>query len=134
MSEAEILSQIQTARYNISFVVSIIITAQFALIVAIYYFLNQARWPLQVGVFAIYTASLAALLSLYAWEIAHVVAAYDALRDLATPGPVSRELLSWSSGPLDVQSWLPWVVFLIGWLGIAFFLFVYRIQVPPAKA
>ena len=128
MTEADLVAQIQAGRYNLGFFISLILSAHSVMIIATHYFLGKERLLLKAGVFAIYSAGYAGLLSLYQWEITQVSAAgrdLRALTETAAPNVVNA-ITSWSGGPASLQTWLPWIVYLASYLMVAFYLFAYN--------
>lgn len=129
MSELDFVAQIQTARTNIALVLSLVFTMLSVMVVATHYFLGKEGLLVRASVFIIFTGGYVALLSLYLWEIVHLRAAHIELYLLGQNSGLSTigtTLLDWSAGPGSIQAWLPQVLFFLGWLLAAAYLFFFN--------
>ena len=130
MSEGEILEQFQQARANIGFLISLILTAHSAMIVATHFFLGRERLALKLMVFIIYTGGYVGILSLYQWELNQVTgleAALTALQGSEGISAAGENVLAWHGGPGGLQAWLPWFLYFFSWLMVAVYLFFFRV-------
>lgn len=130
MTEAELLSQFQASRYNISVIAGQILSVTFAMIVAIYYFLHKTRLSLKAIAFGLFTAGYIALLVLFVWENVHLDGLEHELAALVKQGDeslVSKTLHNgWSIGRTALPDLLTGFVILSGWFSIAFLMFFYN--------
>lgn len=132
MTEADILAQLQTGRYNISVIASQLLGLVFAMIVATYYFLHKAGLIVRLIAFGLFTAGYAALLVLFAWENLHMDGLEFELARLATDPDASRVVIylseGWNIGRTAVPDALTGFVIASGWLSIAFLMFFYNFE------
>ena len=129
MTEADLLAQLQTSRYNIAFFASQIIAIHFALIVGIYYFLHKSFIILKLIAHILYTVGFIALLGPFIWESNHIRAISEELLRKQSEGTLSavgRSLLSENALFTIVQYASPWIVFCGAWIMITITLFFRR--------
>src|SRR5262249_53592500 len=101
-----------------------IITNKFAMVVAIYYFLNQARLPMKVFAFLAYGIGMLMFFGRALEETNMLVSVLGEMRALPHPGPLVQRYLalqgSWlavtTSGLFNIAYW-------ILWLGVFYLLF-----------
>lgn len=134
MTEVDLVSQVQAARANIGLVLSLVFTMLSVMVVATHYFLREEGIFVRICVFIAFSGAYIALLSLYLWEITHLRAALAELGALADNGELSavgNALLNWSGGAGSIQAWLPQVMYFLGWLLVAVYLFYFNHKRRP---
>ena len=124
MNEYELLQIIQASRSQFVVLITQIVAVNFAMIVAIYYFLNRAGLPLKIAAFFLYLLGSFMFLAL-AIEQANVQnAVRDGLRELEATGlgPVGRQVIDSVVSPwataleilVNLSYWALWIC--VSWL------------------
>lgn len=130
MTEADILAQLQTGRYNLSVISSQMLGLIFALILACYYFLHETRLLLRILIFSIFTAGYAALLFLFAWESIHMDGLEIARWEIEKSGEISKVgstlMNKWQGIQTPLPDILTVVVLAAGWVTVGFVMFFYE--------
>jgi hypothetical protein len=129
MTELDFLNLARSCGQTISSDFAQVITINFAMVVAIYYFLHRAGMGMRIFAFAIYTCGMLAYLGMMLLEANVGLAAYNALRAIpeAAQSLPTRQLLavhaSWigktASALLNLAYW-------VLWLGNGYMLFFWR--------
>ena len=129
MSEFELVQIVEAATAQMTVLIGQIIAINFAMMVAIYYFLNQAGRALKIAAFVLYSLGSFMFLLLAVRESNIAVAAGTSLRALGYDGlsAVPRAMAdfngSWQALALNVTINLSfWAL----WLGVVFLLFFWR--------
>ena len=127
MSELDLLNLARsTTQDEVSWFTQII-TINFAMVVAIYYFLNEAKLALKLFSFIAYMIGSAIFLGEMLIESNLKVATLAMLKALPSPSPVTRQLVGVS------ESWLGMATavvfngaFWVLWIGIFYLLFFWK--------
>jgi hypothetical protein len=127
MSEFDLLELSRSASANQVAAFAQIITISFAMVVAIFYFLNQARPALKAFAFTAYSIGMLLYLGQLLIESNFKVSTLTALAALPSPSVVARQYValngSWlslaSSAVFNLSFWLLW-------LGNLYLLFFWR--------
>ncbi|MFT3729075.1 MAG: hypothetical protein QM759_14725 [Terricaulis sp.] len=93
MSEHDLIDVIRGANVQIGVLYGQLISISFAMVVAIYYFLNQSRWPIKLLSFAMYLVGVGIFLGLMLVETNEKAAARIALEALPTKSQFTDILL-----------------------------------------
>ncbi|MEO0981391.1 MAG: hypothetical protein AAFX03_01935 [Pseudomonadota bacterium] len=129
MTEAEIVGVIQTSAAQITQIVSQIIAINFAMIVAIYYFLNQASWRLKLATFLLYSLGLQMYVLLAAQQSAILGGAAEIIETWGAEdiGPVLLSLEAFAKGGqgLALNITLNLSIYAL-WFGVAYLLFFWK--------
>lgn len=137
MSEVELVALIRGCNAEIATLLTDVITINFAMIVAIFYFLNRARLPMKLFAFLVYCVGMTVFLGLLLFESNVRIGALDALRALdgTTLARPTLHLLavsdSWIASLTHfVMNGAYWLL----WLGVAFLLFIWERQAEAPAA
>lgn len=138
MSETDLLTLAHAYNDSITGAFGQIVTITFAMIVAIYYFLNEAKFGLKVFAYLIYSVGMFLYFGLMVVSSNVVVGIYEALK--ALPGdhvsrPTAHFIAVKDSWVASVEAVLITGGFWVLWLGTAWLLFVWKksAHVPPAS-
>lgn len=129
MTDVELLSLARSASENVTSDFSQVITINFAMVVAIYYFLNEAKLGIRIFAFIVYLIGMLMYLGVMLVESITYGAAIDALRELpagAQSIPVQRYIAVHDSWLFVVTSALKNLSLWVLALGVAYLLFFWR--------
>ncbi len=129
MSELDLLNLARSCGQTISSDFAQVITINFAMVVAIFYFLHRAGLGMRIFVFGIYTCGMLAYLGMMLLEANVGTAAYDALRAIpdAAQSLPTRQLLAVRAGWLGkTSSVLLNLAYWVLWIGTGYLLFFWR--------
>ncbi|HEY1614481.1 MAG TPA: hypothetical protein VGF97_12395 [Rhizomicrobium sp.] len=136
MSENDLLTLARAFNDSITSAFGQIITVTFAMVVAIFYFLNQAKTGLKIFAYVIYSIGMFLYFGLMLASSNVMFGIHEALKALPADH-VSRPtayLLAVNASWIGlVEGWLITGGFWILWLGVAWLLFVWRKadHIPP---
>ena len=129
MSEFELLQIVEASVAQIISIISQIIAINFAMMVAIYYFLNEARFGLKAASFLLYTLGSTMYLLLAVRQSTVTVAAMDALEALPAEArsDVTASLLAYAVSPASfAMNVAVNAAFWALWLTVLFLLFFWK--------
>lgn len=129
MTEYQIILIIESATAQIVILIGQIIAINFAMMVAIYYFLNKAGWAIKIAAFILYTLGSSMFLLLAVREAIIAAAGGDALeeQEADTLSPVAQAMLAHGESPnalmltilINTSIWAMW-------LGVFYLLFFWK--------
>jgi hypothetical protein len=109
-----------------------IITINFAMVVAIYYFLNQAKRAMKIFAFVAYGVGMLMFFFRALEQTNVLVAALQQLSAIPHPSNVTQQLLAMQQSWLGVSTSTFFnVAYLILWIGVFYLLFVWK-RAPAA--
>jgi hypothetical protein len=109
-----------------------IITINFAMVVAIYYFLNQAKRAMKIFAFVAYGVGMLMFFFRALEQTSVLVAALQELRAIPHPSNVTQQLLAMQQSWLGVSTSTFFnVAYLILWIGAFYLLFFWK-RTPQA--
>jgi hypothetical protein len=127
MSELDLLSLARSATANEVSWFGEIVTINFAMIVGIYYFLNQARLPLRVFAFIAYMIGMLVFLGEMLIESGLKYMVLVQMRALPHPSPILQEYIGVTDSWLGrTTSFVFNSAFWILWIGVFYLLFFFN--------
>ena len=131
MTELELLTVLQDSAAQITQIISHIITINFAMIVAVYYFLNKAGWRLKTAAFALYTAGMVLYFMLAVRQSVITTSIGEALaeRPEGQLGPVMSALIAFRDSPtaLVMNISLNLSIYAL-WFGVLYLLYFWKLK------
>jgi hypothetical protein len=136
MSESELLTLVHAYNDTVTTAFGQIITITFAMVIGIYYFLNQAKLGLRIFSYIVYSIGMFLYFGLMVASSNVVIGIHEALKALPAAHisrPTAYLLAVNDSWVGPVESALITGGFWILWLGVAWLLFVWRKadHIPP---
>ncbi len=124
MSELDLLDLARSCSANITSDFAQVITVNFAMVVAIYYFLNQAKIGIKLFAFLVYLIGMLMYLGVMLFESNLKLGAVEALKALHSPSAVTARYVglseSWLAHTISVlENTALWVLV----LGVGYLLF-----------
>ncbi|HEY1707290.1 MAG TPA: hypothetical protein VGG10_03425 [Rhizomicrobium sp.] len=127
MSETDLITFAMARAESITGLFAQIITINFAMVVAIYYFLNQAKRAMKIFAFIAYGVGMLMFFFRALEQTSMLVAALQQLRALPRPSPVTQQLLAMTQSWLGVSTSTFFnVAYLILWIGTFYLLFIWK--------
>jgi hypothetical protein len=127
MTEADLLNLAHAYNQDIPSAFGQIVTITFAMIVGIYYFLNQAKLGLKIFAYLVYSIGMFLYFGAMLESSNIVTGVAESLSALHAPSrPTDYFLAVRDSWVHTVESWLITVGFWILWLSVAYLLFFWR--------
>lgn len=129
MTDVELLSLARSASDNITSDFSQVITINFAMVIAIYYFLNEAKIGIRIFAFVVYLIGMLMYLGVMLVETNVYGAAVDALRSLPASAqslPAHRYVALNDTWLMTTTRVLKNLSLLVLTLGVAYLLFFWR--------
>jgi hypothetical protein len=127
MSELDLITMARSLTDGITTLFGQIITINFAMVVAIYYFLNQARLPMKVFAFLAYGVGMLMFFGRALEETSLLFTILTALQRLPAPSVVTQQMLGMQKTWLGVgTSALFNVAYWILWIGVSYLLFFWK--------
>ena len=127
MTELDLLTLGRAATQNELSDFTQVITINFAMIVAIYYFLNRAQTTMKVFAFFAYMVGMAMFIGQMLLETSMKYTVREALKALPNPSRVTQEYIGLSGTWLGIGTSLLFnVAIWILWLGVFYLLFFWK--------
>ncbi len=129
MSELDLIQLLETGRANMAALIGQTIALNFAMVIAIYYFLERAGWVLKLGSFVLYSLGSFMYFGFMIMQSNGIVGARTALRELPAEGlsPVGQAQLAFSDSPIaDIINIIINLPMLALWLIVIYLLFVWK--------
>ena len=127
MTELDLLTLGRAATQNEIGYFTQVITINFAMIVAIYYFLNRAQTTMKVFAFFAYMVGMAMFIGQMLLETSMKYTVREALKALPNPSRVTQEYIGLSGTWLGIGTSLLFnVAIWILWLGVFYLLFFWK--------
>jgi hypothetical protein len=132
MSETDLITFVMARAESITAMFAQIITINFAMVVAIYYFLNQAKRAMKIFAFVAYGVGMLMFFFRALEQTSVLVAALQELRAIPHPSNVTQQLLAMQQSWLGVSTSTFFnVAYLILWIGAFYLLFFWK-RTPQA--
>lgn len=130
MSEAEILSLLESYTEQQTQLIIQVVSLHFALVVAVFYFLHRSGLAMRLAVFVLYSIGNSLFLGLIYNLSLKVIAARQDLVDLQQSGAqlsaISQTVLNDLRPFVNVASLIANIAFVALWIGAVYFLFFWK--------